>query len=358
MDTTPVTARSLGKSYFVDGDALERAYKWNLSDYSTWDQKDHAKEWVLHPFNIGEDLSIDETSLQDDVFTILSNKAGHGQQGTIIAMVRGTKAEDVIKILMQIPEEDRLKVKEVTLDLSDSMRSIIEAVFPNATITLDCFHIIKRCLDAVEELRLRYKREAQAITRREKRKWLAKKKRNAAHRRWYAKTHPKTYKGKRRGPKPRRANEPFRPATLSNGDTLVELLTRSKYALTQTHDKWSERQQARMRLLFEMYPKLKEAYDIVNNLRAIFRSKNLTKDTARTKLQEWYKTVTKCTLREVKSARDAIKDREDNVLNYFIKRSTNASAESLNSKLKSFRAQVRGVSDLPFFMYRVCKIYG
>lgn len=107
-----------------------------------------------------------------------------------------------------------------------------------------------------------------------------------------------------------------------------------------------------------MYPKLKEAYDIVNNLRAIFRSKNLTKDTARTKLQEWYKTVTKCTLREVKSARDAIKDREDNILNYFIKRSTNASAESLNSKLKSFRAQVRGVSDLPFFMCRVCKIYG
>lgn len=95
----------------MDGDALERAYKWNLSDYSTWDQKDHAKEWVLHPFNIGEDLSIDETSLQDDVFTILSNKAGHGQQGTIIAMVRGTKAEDVIKILMQIPEEEQAESK-------------------------------------------------------------------------------------------------------------------------------------------------------------------------------------------------------------------------------------------------------
>ncbi|MGM9734856.1 MAG: transposase, partial [Candidatus Cryptobacteroides sp.] len=49
---------------------------------------------------------------------------------------------------------------------------------------------------------------------------------------------------------------------------------------------------------------------------------------------------------------------DDNILNYFINRSTNASAESLNSKLKSFRAQVRGVTDLPFFMYRVGKIYG
>ncbi len=73
-------------------------------------------------------------------------------------MVRGTKACEVIKVLMQIPEEDRLKVKEVTLDMSESMRSIVEQVFPNALITLDCFHIIKRCLEAVEELRLRYKR--------------------------------------------------------------------------------------------------------------------------------------------------------------------------------------------------------
>ena len=41
-----------------------------------------------------------------------------------------------------------------------------------------------------------------------------------------------------------------------------------------------------------------------------------------------------------------------------IERSTNASAESLNSKMKAFRAQLRGVSDLPFFMFRLCRIFG
>ena len=163
--------------------------------------------------------------------------------------MRGTKAEDAIKVLMLIPEEERKKVKEVTMDLSESMRSIIEAVFPDATITLDCFHIMKRCLEAVEEFRLRYKREAQAEINREMRRY------------------------KKRGRKATRRNAPFRPPVLSNGDTLVELLTRSKHALTQTHDKWSERQQARMRLLFQMYPKLKELYDIVNKLRSIFRCK-------------------------------------------------------------------------------------
>ncbi len=58
------------------------------------------------------------------------------------------------------------------------------------------------------------------------------------------------------------------------------------------------------------------------------------------KLHWWYKTVNLCAIREVKSARDAIRFREDNVLNYFITRSTNASAESLNSRMKAFRAQL------------------
>lgn len=76
------------------------------------------------------------------------------------------------------------------------------------------------------------------------------------------------------------------------------------------------------------------------------------------KLHEWYQAIADCLLREVKSARDSIKDREEYVLNYFITRATNAAAESLNSKLKGFRAPVRGVSDQPFFMYRVCQIFG
>ena len=346
-----MTARCLGKFFFTDGDNLERAYKQHLSEFPEWEQLEHAPDWVLLPENVGERLSIDETSLQDDLFTILSNKDGHCKKGTIVAMVRGTKVKDVVGVLLGIPEAERLKVKEVTMDLSEGMADIVAQAFPNATIVLDCFHIMQRCNDAIEEMRLRSKREAQAKVRKEKSEFKKRQKRNAAHRKWYRKTHPKKYKGKTRGRKPARKNEKFRPTVLSTGDTLVELLTRTKYALTQTPDKWSERTKERMALLFELYPKIKQSYDIVNKLRAIFRSKTLTKDTAKEKLHEWYKIVNRCTIREVKSARDAIKSREDNVLNYFLARSTNASAESLNSRIKGFRAQLRGVSDLPFFMY-------
>lgn len=358
MDTTPVTARCLGKYYFTDGDTLERCYKDSLSGFREWGQLDHAKDWVLQPGNIGGRLSIDETSLQDDLFTFVTNKDGHCRQGTLIAAVRGTKASEVLAILLRIPEEERLKVEEVTADLSETMAAIVHAAFPNATLTLDCFHIMKRCNDAIEELRLRYRREAQAEQKRLELEHRKKLRQSATRRRRYRKKHPKNYKGKTRGRKPMRKNGKFNPPVLSNGDTSNELLKRSRYALTQTPDKWSERQKARMRLLFELYPRLKEAYCIVNRLRAIFRSPTLTKATAKPKFREWYNEVSQCTLREIKAARDTIKSREDEILNYFIDHSTNAGAESFNSKVKSFRAQLRGVSDLSFFMFRLCKIFG
>jgi len=51
-------------------------------------------------------------------------------------------------------------------------------------------------------------------------------------------------------------------------------------------------------------------------------------------------------------------DREDEILNYFVNRSTNVSAESLNAKIKDFRAQFRGVIDKKFFIFRLVKIFG
>ena len=113
-----------------------------------------------------------------------------------------------------------------------------------------------------------------------------------------------------------------------------------------------------MNTLFQLYPKLKEAYDITNRLRAIFRSPTLDRETAKVKFREWYKDVSKCSLREMKAARDAVRSREDEILNYFIDHSTNAGAESFSSKIQGFRAQLRGVSDLPFFMFRLCTIFG
>ena len=37
--------------------------------------------------------------------------------------------------------------------------------------------------------------------------------------------------------------------------------------------------------------------------------------------------------------------------------STNAFAESFNAKIKAFRAALRGVTDIKFFLFRLTKLY-
>ena len=45
------------------------------------------------------------------------------------------------------------------------------------------------------------------------------------------------------------------------------------------------------------------------------------------------------------------------ILNYFDNRSTNIAAESFNAKIKEFRRVFRGIRDIKFFLFRLCKIY-
>ncbi|MFT4568427.1 MAG: transposase, partial [Saprospiraceae bacterium] len=54
---------------------------------------------------------------------------------------------------------------------------------------------------------------------------------------------------------------------------------------------------------------------------------------------------------------NTIKSHYNQILNYFNNRSTNASAESFNAKVKGLRRQFRGVVNVEFFLYRLAKIY-
>ena len=133
----------MGRFFRTDGKYLGRAYKEHLSGFGHWEQKRHAHEWMLLEKNMGERLSIDETALQHDLFTFLSNKDGHGRKGTLVAAVKGTTVADVTRHLEKIPEESRRKVKEVTMDFSDSMMSIVKKEFPQAEIVIDLFHVMQ-----------------------------------------------------------------------------------------------------------------------------------------------------------------------------------------------------------------------
>ncbi len=94
--------------------------------------------------------------------TIVSNKDAHGRKGRIFAIIKGPKAQTAIKAIKRIDALLLAKVKEVTLDFSESIHSIVEACFPNAIITLDRFHHQQFCIEAVQEVRIAFRREEMA----------------------------------------------------------------------------------------------------------------------------------------------------------------------------------------------------
>ena len=85
---------------------------------------------MLYSNNTGVHLSIDETALSNgELYTIVTNKAAKGKKGALVAMVKGTKAEEVIEVLRKIPKRLRDKVREVTLDMAANMNRIVTRCF-------------------------------------------------------------------------------------------------------------------------------------------------------------------------------------------------------------------------------------
>lgn len=85
-----------------------------------------------------------------------------------------------------------------------------------------------------------------------------------------------------------------------------------------------------------------------------------TKGHAREKLQEWdHKLETSLEiLPAFETPMQTITLHEATILNDVDDRRTNAAAESFHAKMKNFRALQRGVREVPFFLYRLAKIYG
>ena len=326
LDNTPISCKTIGELFQLDGKRLEEQYAAHLSGYTEWDQLEHANNWILYPENVGEYLSIDETNLSNgELYTVLTNKAAKGKKGALIALVKGTVSDNVIEILYKIPENIRKKVKEVTLDLAPTMERIVRKSFPKAKLVSDRFHVQQLASDAVQEIRIKHRWEA--IEQENKEMELAKE-----------------------------LKLKFIPEVLKNGDTLKQLLARSRHLLYKSENNWSVSQTERAEILFELYPNLEKAYKLSRQLSDIF---NKTKErlVAFKKLAIWYQDVENSGFKSFLTISKTFQNNYENILNYFDNRSTNASAESFNAKIKSFRRQFRGVRDVSFFLFRLQNIY-
>jgi transposase len=310
----------------VDGRKFQRQYKKSISNFTDWEQKSHAEEWILYPENILNQLSLDEVALSDsELYTVLTSKKAKGRKSSIIAIIKGTKSDIVVEHLLKINRKLRLKVKEITLDMAGSMKLIAKKCFPNATQVVDRFHVQKLATEALQEIRIQH--------------------------RWQAIELENNLLAEAKIKKQKPEIEVF-----ENGDTRKQLLARSRYLLYKSSEKWTELQKQRAEILFSQYLDLEKAYHLADGLRKIY-NQNIQKSVAMLKLAHWFKEVEESCLKSFSVLMKTIMNHYNDILNYFECRSTNASAESFNAKIKNFRLQLRGVRDKAFFLFRLAKLF-
>ena len=209
---------------------------------------------------MGGYLSIDETALsKGELYTIITNKKAKGKKGAIVAILAGTKVEPIIEQLLKISASKRNKVKEITLDMANSMKVIAKKCFPKAIQVTDRFHVQKLALEALQDIRIKHRWEA-LDQENEQIKQAKNKSLN------------------------------FSPEVFSNGDTRKQLLARGRYLLYKSPNNWTLNQQQRAKIIFEQYPDIKKAYNLTQGLRSIYNTATSIQ-TAYTQLAHWYKDV-------------------------------------------------------------------
>lgn len=143
--------------------------------------------------------------------------------------------------------------------MAPTMKHIAKKCFPKAIQVTDRFHVQKLAIEALQDIRIKHRWDA--IDQENQEIQQAKNK-----------------------------NMSYKSVYLDNGDTRKQLLARNRFLLFKSPGDWSSKQTERAKILFQLYPDIKKASQIVQQLRNIY---NQTTDVkvAYTKLAHWHKPV-------------------------------------------------------------------
>ena len=333
MDEKPVNFATIGGFLQLKPQTV---YYWYRNYLSGYPEAVESKQWgkdnfigsdkreksvpVLKPENFGEQMAVDEKMIDQEFYTVMTNR----QTGKIALLAETLTVKDLNMLIDKTGEAKHL-VKTITADLSPTYEKFCEQSFPDAILVADKFHVVQHIVEAVQSLRLRLKQEE-----------IAKLPTTKKERKEYEKS-----------------------TKLINGESRIELLTRSRYVLFKRTDNWTAFQHKRATLLFETFPKLKTTYELTQQIRQWLDKENVGKYEWQIEKQliHWYDCAEQAKLPEVENLIRIIGSNEEKIMNYFKTGKTNAKAEAMNSKIQKFITANYGVRDKDFFMYRLAHYY-
>ena len=319
-------------SGFTDPKEQAELHKYDTQDRSLVDKKTKTFKTVFVPLfkpeNFGKNMAMDDKNVGGEVYTIISNK----DTGKIALMAMTTKARILADIIFRIPDMIRRKVDTLSKDLAEGYDWIARSLFPAALRIADKFHVIKLALEALQDVRVRYRQEILSQERKGKKEAVKKGKK-------YQSPSLKRYR---------------------NGETIKEILARSRYLLFKFKDQWTEVQEQRAAILFELFPEIKTAYSVICTFRNFYKCKVGEKSSierARESLDKWYEKAKESKVPEMLNFMATIKSHQPEILAYFAHGHTNAFAESLNNQIQRFVQSNYGIRDRDFFHFRMKKYF-
>lgn len=265
------------------------------------------KRGVARSVNWGEFTSLkvigmDEIALRKghrDFVVIVTLRRGDGDIA-LLGVLPDRKKETVAAFLRSIPPELRASIERVCTDMYEGYTNAVKEEVAQAQVVIDRFHVAKAYRECADKLRKSELRELKQELEDDEYKLL---------------------KG---------TMWPFR---------------RNAVALEP------EQEQA-VSLLLECAPDLRKAYDLREELSALFDAAH-TKESGTRAITDWVESVKQSGLKCFDSFLTTLDHWLDEISNYFLDRQTSGFQEGLNNKIKVLKRRCYGITNVSHLFQRV-----
>ncbi|MFN0086322.1 MAG: ISL3 family transposase [Blastocatellia bacterium] len=249
-----------------------------------------------------EILGLDEIALKKghrDFVVPVTTRTADGEL-KLLGILPNRRREPVEEFLRQIPARLRNEVREVCTDMYEGYTSAVREVLPQARLVADRFHVAKAYRDCADELRKEVQRELKAEL----------------------------------------------------SETEYEALKGTMRLFRRDPQELEKEEKERLALLFECAPDLKQAYELREELTAIFETEH-SKESGQGAIEDWQERVRRSGLRCFDSFLKTLGNWMNEITNYFVSRLTSGFVEGFNNKIKVLKRRCYGITNITHLFQRI-----
>lgn len=247
-------------------------------------------------------IGLDEIALKKghrNYVVIVTARLAEGRV-VILAVLPDRQKDTVVEFLRSIPESLKQSIHTVCCDMYEGFSEAVREELSHVRIVIDRFHVARAYRDGLDDLR-------------------------------------KQELGRLKKELP---------------DVEYKQLKGSMWALRKKSTDLTVEERRTLRLLFRYSPKLKQAYDLQQQLTEIF-DQHISPAIAKTKIRAWIKRVAKSELRCFDKFIHTLGRWWQEIINYFVNRHNSGFVEGLNNKLKVLKRRCYGLFNLKHLFQRI-----